>query len=111
MQGLLPTDLFTGTWEDFYTDSVNTYNKMRAADVDASLHLAEKMAHVYPLWPCTEGKKAHTEISSILLHWHDLGHTVIAAICYSLCTLGKLLGRYLRDCFNAISYYKLIISS
>ena len=68
MQGLLPTDLFTGTWEDFYTDSVNTYNKMRAADVDASLHLAEKMAHVYPVWPCPEGKKVRTEISSILLH-------------------------------------------
>ena len=66
MQGLPPTDLFTGTWEVFYTDIVNTYNKMKAAGVDAQLHVAEKMGHVYPLWPCPEGKKARKEISSII---------------------------------------------
>ena len=68
MQGLPPTDLFTGTWEDFYPDVVNTYNKVKAAGVDARLHVADKMDHVYPLWPCPEGQKARTEISSILLH-------------------------------------------
>ena len=31
MQGLPPIDLFTGTWEDFYPDVVNTYNKVKAA--------------------------------------------------------------------------------
>lgn len=66
MQGLPPTDLFTGTWEVFYTDIVKTFDKMKEAGVDAQLHVAEKMGHVYPLWPCPEGKKARKEISSII---------------------------------------------
>ena len=66
MQGLPPTDLFTGTWEIFYTDIVKTFDKMKAAGVDARLHVAEKMGHAYPLWPCPEGKNARTEISSII---------------------------------------------
>ncbi len=66
MQGLPPTDLYAGTWEIFYTDIVNTYEKMKAAGVDARLHVAEKMGHVYPLWPCPEGKKAHEEIAEII---------------------------------------------
>ena len=67
MVGLPPTDLFTGTWEIFYTDVVNTFDKMKAAGVDAQLHVAEKMGHVYPLWPCPEGKKARKEIAEIIL--------------------------------------------
>ena len=67
MHGLPPTDLFTGTWEIFYTDIINTCNKMKAAGVDAQLHVAEKMGHVYPLWPCPEGKKARREIADIIL--------------------------------------------
>ena len=67
MQGLPPTDLFTGTWETFYTDIVKTYDKMKAAGVDARLHVKEKMGHVYPLWPCPEGKKAREEIAELIL--------------------------------------------
>lgn len=67
MHSLPPTDLFTGTWEIFYTDIVKTYDKMKAEGVDARLHVAEKMGHVYPLWPCPEGKKARKEISEIIL--------------------------------------------
>jgi len=67
MQGLPPTDLYTGTWEILYTDIVNTCDKMKAAGVDARLHVAEKMGHVYPLWPCPEGTKAHKEIAEIIL--------------------------------------------
>ncbi len=66
MHGLPPTDLFTGTWEIFYTDVVNTCDKMKAAGVDARLHVAKKMGHVYPLWPCPEGKKARKEIADII---------------------------------------------
>lgn len=66
MNGLPPTDLFTGTWEIFYTDIVKTYDKMKAAGVDARLHVAEKMGHVYPLWPCPEGSKARKEIAEII---------------------------------------------
>lgn len=66
MHGLPPTDLFTGTWEIFYTDVVNTCDKMKAAGVDARLHVAEKMGHVYPLWPCPEGKNARKEIADII---------------------------------------------
>ena len=66
MHGLPPTDLFTGTWEIFYTDVVNTCDKMKAVGVDARLHVAEKMGHVYPLWPCPEGKKARKEIADII---------------------------------------------
>ena len=67
MQGLPPTDLFTGTWETFYTEIVKTYDKMKAAGVDARLHVEEKMGHVYPLWPCPEGKKAREEIAELIL--------------------------------------------
>ena len=66
MQGLPPTDLFTGTWEIFYTDIVKTHDKMKAAGVDAKLHVAEKLGHVYPLWPCPEGSKARKEIVDII---------------------------------------------
>ena len=67
MQGLPPTDLYAGTWEILYTDIVNAYDKMKAAGVDARLHVAEKMGHVYPIWPCPEGQKARDEIADILL--------------------------------------------
>ena len=66
MQGLPPTDLFAGTWETLYTDIVNTYEKMKASGVDAHLHVKEKMGHVYPLWPCPEGKEARKEIAEII---------------------------------------------
>lgn len=66
MNGLPPIDLFTGTWEIFYTDIVKTYDKIKAAGVDAQLHVAEKMGHVYPLWPCPEGSKARKEIAEII---------------------------------------------
>ena len=66
MQGLPPTDLFTGTWEVFYTDIVKTYDKMKSAGVDVRLHVKEKMGHVYPLWPCPEGNAARKEIAEII---------------------------------------------
>ncbi len=66
MKGLPPTDLFTGTWEIFYTDIVKTCDKMKAAGVDVHLHKAEKMGHVYPLWPCPEGSQAREEIADII---------------------------------------------
>ena len=66
MQDLPPTDLFTGTWEVFYTDIVKTFDKMKAAGVDVRLHVKEKMGHVYPLWPCPEGKEARKEIAEII---------------------------------------------
>jgi acetyl esterase/lipase len=67
MQGLPSTDLYAGTWEILYPDIVNTFNKMKAAGVDARLHVAEKMGHVYPIWPCPEGRKAHKEIAEIIM--------------------------------------------
>lgn len=66
MQGLPPTDLFTGTWEVFYTDIVKTGDKMKAAGVDVRVHVSEKMGHVYPLWPCPEGRQARDEIATII---------------------------------------------
>ena len=66
MQGLPPTELFTGTWEVFYTDIVKTYDKMKAAGVNVHLHVKEKMGHVYPLWPCPEGKEAREDIAEII---------------------------------------------
>ena len=66
MQDLPPTDLFTGTWEVFYTDIVKTFDKMKAAGVDVRLHVKEKIGHVYPLWPCPEGKEARKEIAKII---------------------------------------------
>lgn len=66
MKGLPPTDLFTGTWETFYTDIVGTYDKMKSEGVDVRLHVKKKMGHVYPLWPCPEGKEARKEIAEII---------------------------------------------
>ena len=66
MQGLPPTDLYAGTWETLYTDVVKTHDKMKAAGVDVRLHVKEKMGHVYPLWPCPEGKAARKEIAEII---------------------------------------------
>lgn len=66
MQGLPPTDLYTGTWEVFYTDIVKTFDKMKSVGVDVRLHIKEKMGHVYPLWPCPEGKEARKEIAEII---------------------------------------------
>lgn len=66
MQGLPPTDLYTGTWEVFYTDIVKAYDKMKAAGVDVHLHVKKKLGHVYPLWPCPEGKKARKEIAKAI---------------------------------------------
>ena len=67
MQSLPPTDLYTGTWEVFYTDIVKTYDKMKAAGVDVRLHTKQKMGHVYPLWPCPEGKEAREEIAKTIV--------------------------------------------
>lgn len=66
MQNLPPTILYTGTWEVFYTDIVKTYDKMKAAGVDVSLHVKEKLGHVFPLWPCPEGAEARKEIAEII---------------------------------------------
>ena len=66
MQGLPSVDLYTGTWEVFYTDIVKTYDKMKATGVDVRLHVKEKMGHVYPLWPCPEGNEARKEIAEII---------------------------------------------
>ena len=66
MQSLPPTDLYTGTWEVFYTDIIKTYEKMKAAGVSVNLHVKERMGHVYPLWPCPEGAAARKEIAAII---------------------------------------------
>ena len=66
MEGLPPTDLFTGTWEVIYTDILSTCEKMQEAGVDVRLHVKEKLGHVYPLWPCPEGKAARKEIAEII---------------------------------------------
>lgn len=67
MRGLPPTDIYVGTWETLYTDIVNAYDKMKkAAGVDVRLHVKKKMGHVYPLWPCPEGKEARKEIGEII---------------------------------------------
>ena len=63
MKGLPPTEIYTGTWEIFYTDIVTLDKKMRNAGVETILHVAPKMGHVYPLWPCPEGKIARRHIT------------------------------------------------
>lgn len=50
----------------FYTDIVNTYDKMKSAGVDVRLHVKKKMGPVYPLWPCPEGKEERKEIPKII---------------------------------------------
>ena len=67
MKGLPPTDLFTVTWEIFYADIVKTCDKMKVVGVEVHLHVAEKMGHVYSLWPCPEGSSARKEIAEIIM--------------------------------------------
>ena len=50
--------------------SCKSSNK-QAAGVDARLHVAEKMGHVYPLWPGHEGRKARREIAEIISNSPD----------------------------------------
>ncbi len=66
MHGLPPADIYAGTWDVLYTDVVKAYDKMKAAGVDARLHVGEKMDHVYPILPTPEGKAARKEIAEIL---------------------------------------------
>jgi acetyl esterase/lipase len=66
MHGLPPTDIYAGTWDVLYTDVVKAYDKMKAASVEARLHVGEKMDHVYPVLPTPEGKAARKEIAEIL---------------------------------------------
>ena len=56
---------FLALWSPFTT--VNAYEKMKAAGVSAQLHMGEKMCHVFPSWPCPEGKQAREEIAAIIL--------------------------------------------
>ena len=69
MHGLPPTDIYAGTWDVLYTDVVKAYDKMKAASVEARLHVGEKMDHVYPVLPTPEGKAARKEIAKILSVW------------------------------------------
>lgn len=69
MHGLPPTDIYVGTWDVLYTDVVKAYDKMKAASVEARLHVGEKMDHVYPVLPTPEGKAARKEIAEILSVW------------------------------------------
>ena len=69
MHGLPPTDIYAGTWDVLYTDVVKAYDKMKAAGVEACLHVGEKMDHVYPVLPTPEGKAARKEIAKILSVW------------------------------------------
>ena len=63
------TDIYAGTWDVLYTDVVKAYDKMKAASVEARLHVGEKMDHVYPVLPTPEGKAARKEIAKILSVW------------------------------------------
>ena len=40
-----------------------------SSESDAALlaHFVDDMGHVYPTWPCPEGKKAREEIAEIIL--------------------------------------------
>jgi len=46
---------------------VKTYQMMKTAGVKATLHVAQKLGHVYPLWPCPEGSAAREEIAKLIL--------------------------------------------
>ena len=66
MEGLPPTSLFAGAWEVFCTDIVTCSEKMTAAGVPTTLHVASEMGHVYPLYPAPEGRKARQTITGII---------------------------------------------
>ena len=57
-----------------------------SSESDAALlaHFVDDMGHVYPTWPCPEGKKAREEIAEIILRSflrdHFLKKIVVAAL-------------------------------
>lgn len=51
VEGLPETTMFVGTRELMYPDVVKFHEKLKAAGVDATLHVGKGMNHVYPIYP------------------------------------------------------------
>lgn len=66
--GFPPTILTTGTRDLFLSDVARTHRKMRAAGVEAELHVYEAMSHAgYSIWPDTpESADMYAEVAAFL---------------------------------------------
>jgi acetyl esterase/lipase len=66
--GFPPTILTTGTRDLFLSDVVRTHRKMRAAGVEADLHVYEAMSHAgYAIWTDTpESRDMYSEVGAFL---------------------------------------------
>ena len=52
--------LFVGTHEVFYPDILQFANRLKEDNIEHDLYIAEKMNHIYPVYPTPEGEESTT---------------------------------------------------
>lgn len=62
LKGLPPIDIYIGTYEVLYKQCVEVAKKLKKAGNKGTIHIGEKMSHIYPILPIPEGEKAIEEI-------------------------------------------------
>lgn len=58
--------LFVGTHEVFYPDIIQFSRRLKEDNIEHDLYVAEKMNHIYPIYPTPEGEEARRIISDII---------------------------------------------
>lgn len=58
--------LFVGTHEVFYPDILQFANRLKEDNIEHDIYIAEKMNHIYPVYPTPEGEEARQIISAII---------------------------------------------
>lgn len=56
--GLPPIQIYVGTYEVLYDQCIELYEKLKKDGNNVEIFIGEKLGHVYPLYPLSEGKKA-----------------------------------------------------
>lgn len=69
VEGLNNVTVITGTHDILYPDSVKLVDILNKAGIKNKFIVAEKMNHVYPVYPIPEAKIAIDEICSIILSY------------------------------------------
>ncbi len=67
LTGLPPIDLYVGTSEQLYDSIIKFHEKLLKANVNVSLHVGDKMDHVYPLFPMKRAQKERKLISNFII--------------------------------------------
>ena len=65
--GLPPIDIYVGTDEILFDQCIELYQKLKKCGNSVSIHVGDKMGHVYPLYPILDGKKARKSIVEFMV--------------------------------------------